>query len=60
MALRKKAGPETSALRTLTSQLPRNVADWTPEQRDAQAAQSNAAMREQADVPPPRRLRRGN
>ncbi|MGW0795167.1 hypothetical protein [Streptomyces sp. NPDC002692] len=59
MALRKKTGPETTALREMTAQLPGRVADWTPEQRAAQAAQSDAAMREQNGSPQPRRLRRG-
>lgn len=44
------SGPETEALRDLTSELPAKVADWTPDQRGQYAEQSDAAMREQSDV----------
>lgn len=46
---------ETNKLRAVTDALPRRVADWTPEQRAQQAAQSNRAAREQADASKPRK-----
>lgn len=42
-----KTGPETKALRSLVSELPDRVAEWTPTQRQEFSAQSDRAMREQ-------------
>ncbi|MGW2708678.1 hypothetical protein ACWC4J_06750 [Streptomyces sp. NPDC001356] len=52
MAFGRKNGPETRALRQTVNKLPRNVADWTPEQRAAVEQQSDRAMREQNGVRP--------
>ncbi|MCF2130136.1 hypothetical protein L1I79_27440 [Strepomyces sp. STD 3.1] len=41
---------ETAKLDQVVDSLPAQVADWTPEQRAQHAAQSNRAMREQADT----------
>lgn len=40
---------ETAKLNDTVDQLPAQVADWTPQQRAQYAAQSDRAMREQAD-----------
>ncbi|MEV5977510.1 hypothetical protein [Streptomyces sp. NPDC052114] len=47
---RDTTGPQTQALRAMTTDLPSNPSDWTPEQRDAFTQQSDEAMREQASV----------
>jgi hypothetical protein len=47
MARNNKPGPETQALRSLVSELPDRVADWTPEQRQDFTTQSDRSMREQ-------------
>jgi hypothetical protein len=41
---------ETAKLRKTVESLPRQVADWTPQQREQFAAQSDRAMREQAGI----------
>ena len=41
---------ETAKLRETVSELPQQVADWTPQQREQFAAQSDRAMREQAGI----------
>lgn len=48
---------ETAKLRETVDSLPKQVADWTPEQRQQFAAQSDRAMREQNASP--RKKRRG-
>jgi hypothetical protein len=40
---------ETEALRELVDELPKQVADWTPEQRNRFTAQSDAAALEQVN-----------
>ncbi|MGW3442195.1 hypothetical protein [Streptomyces sp. NPDC001076] len=40
--------PETGKLEKVVKKLPRRVADWSPEQREQYAEQSDRAMREQA------------
>ncbi|MEU9149184.1 hypothetical protein AB0D59_01190 [Streptomyces sp. NPDC048417] len=40
-------GTETKALNKLVKQLPKQVSDWTPEQRNQYTAQSDRAMHEQ-------------
>lgn len=40
---------ETAKLDQVVDSLPAQVTDWTPEQRAQYAAQSDRAMREQAD-----------
>ena len=49
-------GPETKALRQLRSDLPKQVADWTPEQRQDFTDQSDRSMREQNSVVQPDEL----
>ncbi|MEU9400561.1 hypothetical protein [Streptomyces sp. NPDC048242] len=46
--------PETTKLNQAVDSLPPRVADWTPEQRQQVAAQSNRAMREQANSQAPK------
>ncbi|WP_416975646.1 hypothetical protein [Streptomyces sp. 4F14] len=43
---------ETQKLTEVVASLPPRVADWTPEQRQQHAEQSDRAMREQAGVDP--------
>lgn len=45
-------GPETQALRALRSELPAQITDWTPEQRQGFTDQSDRSMREQNSVTP--------
>lgn len=45
---RHKPQSETDKLNKIVDDLPRRIADWTPEQRQQHAAQSDRAMREQA------------
>lgn len=52
MAFRKKTQPETQALQTTVSELPKTPAAWTPEQRQQFTTQSDRAMREQNGVDP--------
>ncbi|MDX3455060.1 hypothetical protein PV396_24485 [Streptomyces sp. ME02-8801-2C] len=52
MAFGKKTQPETQALQTTVSQLPKNPTTWTPEQRQQFTTQSDRAMREQNGVNP--------
>lgn len=40
---------ETAKLNQVVDSLPAQVADWTPQQRAQYTAQSNRAMREQAE-----------
>ncbi|MFC5217310.1 hypothetical protein [Streptomyces coerulescens] len=47
MARNNSTGPETQALRSLVSELPDRVADWTPEQRQTFTEQSDRSMHEQ-------------
>ena len=55
----RNTGPQTEALRDLVAELPKQVADWTPEQRQTFNAQSDAAAFEQAGGDQPRGLNRG-
>lgn len=56
MAFGKKTGPETQALRDTVSQLPRDPATWTTEQRQQFTTQSDRAMREQNSTSQPGQL----
>lgn len=46
-------GPETQALRALVGELPKQVAAWTPDQRQTFTEQSDRSMREQNDIQQP-------
>ncbi|MEW2451213.1 hypothetical protein AB0896_27270 [Streptomyces parvulus] len=48
--LSRRSQPETDALDDVVDSLPAKVATWTPEQRQQYIAQSDRAMREQADT----------
>ncbi|MEU2780552.1 hypothetical protein [Streptomyces sp. NPDC007110] len=49
MRLRKPKS-ETAKLRAVVASLPKNVADWTPEQRREFTTQSDRATREENSV----------
>lgn len=46
-------GPQSEALRTLRSELPKRVADWTADQRKEFTDQSDRSMREQNGLQQP-------
>jgi hypothetical protein len=50
---REKTGPETQALRNLVDSLPKQIVEWTPEQREQYNTQSNIAMRERNGIQQP-------
>ncbi|MFJ2007020.1 hypothetical protein [Streptomyces chartreusis] len=56
MARNSNPGPETQALRSLVSDLPDRVADWSPAQRAEFTAQSDRSMHEQNGAAQPDEL----
>lgn len=48
----RRSTPEQTKLTQVVKELPKQVADWTPEQRKQYTTQSDRAMRERAGVDP--------
>jgi len=49
LSRRNQTEPKPQSLDTVVDGLPRQVADWSPEQRAAYAAASDRVMREQGE-----------